>query len=117
MYTVLTMIFIQLKKEVSVRHSLDTPEGKDDFWSEMRMWCHQNYGSVTLNVEEDNLVFLWAPAKGEKVDLSFEAREIARNYLVKRAKYGGQDNYAACEIRHPVTHELLGASAIFLPRL
>lgn len=55
--------------------------------------------------------------KNTPIDSPDEAPDIARQYLLKRSKYGGRDNYAACEIRHPVTDKLLGASAIFIPRL
>ena len=99
------------------RHRLGSPEGDAAFWAEMRIWCQQNYGSISLEVGEDNIIFRWLPQEEAPINFDVEAREIARNFLVKRAKYGGNDNYAACEIRHPVTNELMGASSMFIPWL
>jgi len=113
----LQSVIVDMGTKATTRHRLGTPEGETDFWAEMRIWCHQNYGSVSLKVEEDSLVFLWLPKEDVPINFPAEAREIARNYLLKRAKYGGKENYAACEIRDPVTHELRGAGSIFIPRL
>jgi hypothetical protein len=96
---------------------LGTAEGDAAFWSEMRIWCYQNYESVTLKVEEDTLVFIWMPKEDVPINFTIEAREIARQYLLKQAAFGGTDNYAACEIRDPVTNQLRGVSSIFIPRL
>lgn len=100
-----------------IAQHIDTPEGEKAFWSEIRIWCHQNYESISLEVGEEGLVFKWLPKEDAPIDYQLEARAIARSYLLKRAKYGGTDNYAACEIRHPTTNELLGASSMFIPRL
>jgi len=110
-------VVVDMGTKASSRYRLGTEKGEAAFWAEMRIWCHQNYEAVTLTVEEDTLVFLWLPKEDAPIDFSVEAREIARQFLLKRAKYGGRENYAACEIRHPVTDELLGASSIFIPRL
>lgn len=110
-------VTVDFGRHATVRHKLGTPEGEAAFWAEMRIWCQQNYESVSLKVEADHLVFAWLPKEDAPINYAFEAREIARSYLMKRAKYGGRENYAACEIRHPVTQELLGASSIFIPRL
>lgn len=100
-----------------VRHKVGTPQGDADFWTEMRIWCQRNYDSISLQIEQDTLVFRWLPKEDAPIDYSLEAREIARNFLLKRSARGSNENYAACEIRHPVTGELLGASSIFIPRL
>ncbi|MDQ8193160.1 hypothetical protein QEH59_01895 [Coraliomargarita sp. SDUM461004] len=110
-------VTVDLGSKASSRYRLGTEKGEAAFWAEMRIWCHQNYEAVSLTVEEDGLVFKWLPTEDVPIDYSVEAREIARQFLLKRAKYGGRENYAACEIRHPVTDELLGASSIFIPRL
>lgn len=99
------------------RHKVGTPEGDADFWTDMRIWCDRNYDSISLEIEEDTLVFRWLPKEDAPIDYTLEAREIARNFLLKRSARGSNENYAACEIRHPVTGELLGASSIFIPRL
>lgn len=98
-------------------HKLGTAEGDATFWAEMRIWCHQNYDSISLEIGEDSLVFRWLPTEEVPINFQGEAREICRVYLMKRATLGGNENYAACEIRHPVTNELLGSSSIFIPRL
>lgn len=108
---------VEMGTRATSRYRLGTAEGEAAFWAEMRIWCHQNYESVTLKVGQDSLVFMWLPTEEAPINFPLEAREIARQYLLKRAKYGGKENYAACEIRHPVTDELLGASSIFIPRL
>ncbi len=110
-------IVVDFVSQATVRHKLGTPKGDAAFWAEMRIWCQQNYDSVLLKVGEDRLIFAWLPKEDVPINFPAEAREIARNYLLKRAKYGGHENYAACEIRHPITGELLGASSIFIPRL
>lgn len=102
---------------ISARHRVGTPEGDAVFWSEMRIWCDRNYGSIALEIAEDSLVFRWLPQEETPIDFALEAREIARNFLMKRGALGSNENYAACEIRHPVSGELLGASSIFIPRL
>lgn len=110
-------VVVDFKAGKKSRLLLGTAEGDAAFWAEMRLWCHQNYDSVTLKVEEDTLVFIWMPKEDVPIDFTIEAREIARQYLLKQAAYGGTDNYAACEIRDPVTNELRGESSIFIPRL
>jgi hypothetical protein len=95
---------------------LGTDQGDAQFWSEMRIWCHQNYGSVSLEIGEDNLTFKWLPEEEVPIDYSLEAREIARKYLNLRNKFGSPENFAACEIRHPATDEFLGSSSMFIPR-
>ncbi|MGZ0657660.1 hypothetical protein ACWPKO_01530 [Coraliomargarita sp. W4R53] len=110
-------VVVDMGTKASSRYRLGTEKGEAAFWAEMRIWCHQNYEAVTLTVEEDTLVFFWLPKEDAPIDFPVEAREIARQFLLKRAKYGGRENYAACEIRHPITDELLGASSIFIPRL
>ncbi|WPJ97884.1 hypothetical protein SH580_09190 [Coraliomargarita algicola] len=110
-------VVVDMGSKATSRYRLGTEKGEAAFWAEMRIWCHQNYEAVTLNVEEERLVFYWLPKETAPIDYAVEAREIARQFLLKRAKYGGRENYAACEIRHPVTNELLGASSIFIPRL
>ena len=110
-------VTVDFGSSAKVRHKLGTPQGDAAFWAEMREWCYRNYDSPSLVAEEHGLVFKWVPK--EKVPINFvdEAREIARQYLLRRAKYGGRENYAPCEIRNPVTGEFLGAAAIFIPRL
>lgn|GEM_PF-830473 len=105
------------RSDPTVRHQIGTPAGDAEFWTEMRIWCARNYDSISLEIKEDTLVFRWLPKEATYIDYPMEAREIARNFLLKRAARGGNENYAACEIRHPVTDELLGASSIFIPRL
>ena len=100
-----------------IENPLDSAEGEANFWSQIRIWCHQNYETVSLEIGEDNLIFRWLPKEDAPIDFHMEAREIARKYLLLRADLGGTENYAACEIRHPTTNELLGASSIFIPRL
>lgn len=104
-------------KELSDAATLDTEEGQKHYLSQMRIWCHQNYESIGLEIQEHTLVFKWLPKEDAPVSYQLEAREIARKYLILRSELGGQENYAACEIRHPVTDELLGASSIFIPRI
>ncbi|MGJ8654232.1 MAG: hypothetical protein ACSHX8_13315 [Opitutaceae bacterium] len=104
-------------KESDSIPDIDTPEGEKAFWSEMRIWCHQNYESISLEVGEEGLTFKWLPREDAPINYQLEARTIARTYLLKRAKYGGTDNFATCEIKHPTTDELLGASSMFIPRL
>lgn len=94
-----------------------TKEGDARFWTDMLIWCHQNYESIALEIGEHNLVFKWLPKEEAPIDFGLEAREIARSYLLKRAEWGGTENYAPCEIRHPSTNELLGSGAMFIPRL
>ena len=101
----------------SSRQRIGTPEGDAAFWADLRIWCNQNYDSIAIQMSNDNLVFRWLPREDAPVNYEVEARMIAREYLLKRFEYGGHENYAACEIRHPVTGELLGASSIFIPRL
>jgi len=98
-------------------HKVGSPEGDAEFWADMRIWCNRNYDSISLEIQEDTLVFRWLPQEPGPIDFPFEARTIARYYLIERAARGSNENYAACEIRHPVTNELLGASSIFIPRL
>lgn len=96
---------------------INTPEGKAEYTTQVRLWCHLNYDSISLEIGEDALIFKWLPKEETQVNYVFEARQIARQYLLLRAELGGNENYAACEIRDPVTNELLGASSIFIPRL
>lgn len=87
-------------------------------WNQMNIWCHQNYESIALTLDTDKLIFKWNATNDKYVDYSFEAREIARKFLQLRSELGKtDDNYAACEIRHPRTDELLGSGAIFIPQL
>ncbi len=115
-YELEPVVFDDLKRFSRVRFRLGTERGDAEFWSEMRIWCHQNYGSVSLDIGEDNLVFKWWPKEDVRVDYGAEAREIARRYLILRNKFGSPENFAACEIRHPITDEFLGSSSIFIPR-
>ena len=110
-------VVVDMGTKATSRYRLGTEKGEAAFWAEMRIWCHQNYEAVTLIVGEDGLVFMWLPKEDAPIDFALEAREVARQFLLKRAKYGGRENYAACEIRNPVTNELLGESSIFIPRL
>lgn len=103
--------------EGAARHQVGTKQGDAEFWTEMRIWCDRNYDSISLDIQEDTLVFRWLPNEDVPIDYALEAREIARNFLLMRAARGSNENYASCEIRHPVTDELLGASSIFIPRL
>lgn len=96
---------------------LSSSEGEKTYLNQMRLWCHQNYESISLEIGEDALIFKWLPKEDAPIDFQLEAREIARKYLLLRAELGGTENYAACEIRHPVTNELLGAGSVFIPRL
>ena len=96
---------------------LSTPEGEKTYLNQMRLWCHKNYESISLEIGEDALIFKWLPKEDAPIDYQLEAREIARKYLLLRAELGGTENYAACEIRDPVTNELLGAGSVFIPRL
>ncbi len=96
---------------------LGTAETNSDFLQEMYTWCEQNYESSTLIIGKDTLVFKWQPSERASVDFNMEAREISRAYLLKRAAYGSNENYANCEIRSPATNKLLGSAAIFIPRL
>jgi hypothetical protein len=113
----LEQVVVDLGTRSNARYKLGTAEGDAAFWAEIRIWCQQNYESVSLKQGEDGLEFAWLPKEEVPIDFPSEAREIARNYLLIRAKYGSRENYASCEIRHPTTGELLGASAIFIPRL
>ena len=97
--------------------SLKTKEGQTEFWQDIKVWCYMNYESASISAEENSLVFKWLPKEDAPIDFRMEAREIARFYLLKRAERGGHENYAACEIRHPRTGELLGSGSIFIPRL
>ena len=115
-YELEPVIFDDLKRFSRVRFRLGTAEGDAEFWSEMRIWCHQNYGSVSLEIGEENLLFKWLPKEDVPIDYEMEAREIARKYLTLRNKFGSPENFAACEIRHPVTDEFLGSSSMFIPR-
>lgn len=96
---------------------LGTPEGEADYLTQMRLWCHRNYGSISLEIGEDTLIFKWLPKEDAPINYQMEAREIAHKYLLLRAELGGIENYAACEIRDPTSNELMGASSIFIPRL
>jgi len=116
-YRLEPIVFDDRRNMERPRHRLGTPEGDAAFWAEIRIWCQQNYDSVSLKIEDDNLVFRWLPKEDAPIDFNDEAREIARNFLIKRDKYGGNDNYAACEIRDPVTDALMGASSMFIPWL
>lgn len=115
-YELEPIVFDDLKRFSRVRFRLGTDQGDAQFWSEMRIWCHQNYGSVSLEIGEDNLTFKWLPEEEVPIDYSLEAREIARKYLNLRNKFGSPENFAACEIRHPATDEFLGSSSMFIPR-
>lgn len=87
-------------------------------WNQMNIWCHKNYQSIALTLETDKLIFKWHATNDQYVDYSYEAREVARKFLQLRAELGKtDDNYAACEIHHPRTGELLGSGAIFIPQL
>ena len=97
--------------------SLDTPEGEAAFWTDLRIWCKRNYGSISIEITENTLVFRWFQRDDIKVNYEAEARLIAEQYLKLRNKYGSNENYAPCEIRHPETNKLLGASSIFMPQL
>jgi hypothetical protein len=99
------------------RYSIGTKEGESAFWAEIREWCLKNYDSPLLNAEEDGLVFYWAPKEKVPINFADEAREIARQYLLRRAKYGSRENFAPCEIKNPKTRETLGTSSLFIPRL
>jgi len=94
-----------------------TATKEKNFWNEMRLWCHTNYDSISLEIGEEQLTFRWLPKEDVPIDFQMEAREIARTYLLIRSRLGGNENYAACEIVHPTTGERLGASSIFIPRL
>jgi hypothetical protein len=113
----LEQVVVDFGTRASAPYRLGTPEGDAAFWAEIRIWCQQNYDSVSLKQGADSLEFAWLPKEEAPIDFAFEARELARHYLLIRAKYGSRENYASCEIRHPTTGELLGASAIFIPRL
>lgn len=115
-YELEAVVFDDLKRFSRVRFRLGTEQGDAEFWSEIRIWCHKNYGSVSLEIGEDNLVFKWLPEEDVPIDFGYEAREIARKYLMLRNKFGSPENFAACEIRHPVTDEFLGSSSMFIPR-
>lgn len=115
-YELEPVVFDDLKRFSRVRFRIGTEQGDAEFWSEMRIWCHQNYDSISLEIGEDNLVFKWLPEESVPIDYSLEAREIARKYLILRHKFGSPENFAACKIMHPVTGEFLGSSSMFIPR-
>lgn len=96
---------------------LNTDKGEAYYLTQMRIWLHQNYDSISIEARPDTLVFKWLPNESVPIDFGMEAREIARKYLLLRSELGGRENYAACEIRHPITDELLGASSIYVPRI
>jgi hypothetical protein len=96
---------------------LSAPGENATFWADLRIWCKQNYDSVSIEVGEDAIVFRWAQKDLTTADYNMEARTIAEKYLRLRIKGGSEENYAACEIRHPDTDALLGASSIFMPQL
>ncbi len=116
-YVLLPIEIEPVSSGATARHKVGTPEGDADFWREMRIWCDRNYDSISLKIEDDTLVFRWLPQEEVPIDYAMEAREIARTFLMKRSALGSNENYAACEIRHPVSGELLGTSSIFIPRL
>lgn len=89
----------------------------DPFWTDLRIWCKQNYDSVLIEIGEDNIIFRWSQKDLTTADYNMEARTIAEKYLRLRIRDGSDENYAACEIRHPDTDELLGASSVFMPQL
>ncbi len=95
---------------------IDTAEGYKVFWRDLQYWCYVNYDTAQLTIEEDTLTFEWLPKENVPVDFRAEAREIARKYLLKKAEFGGEENYAACQIIHPDSGEQLGASFTFIPR-
>ena len=103
--------------EATKSYSLDSAEGDATFWAEMRIWCHRNYDSISLEIGEEQLTFNWLPREDAPINFQMEAREIARTYLLIRSRLGGNENYAACKILHPTTGEQLGSSSIFIPRL
>lgn len=110
-------VTVDFDNQAQKRYSIDTQRGRDEFWAEMREWCYRNYDSPLLSAEEDTLLFQWVPKEKVPIDFTGEAREIARQYLIRRAKYGSRENYAPCEIRNPQMGETLGASSLFIPRL
>lgn len=115
-YVLEDIVFDDLSRSSRARFRLGTEQGDAEFWSEMRIWCHQNYDSVSLEIGEDSLIFRWLPREDVEINYDAEAREIARKYLTLRNKFGSPENFAACEIRHPVTDEFLGSSSMFIPR-
>lgn len=110
------VVFDDLRRFNRARYPLGTERGDTDFWSEMRIWCYQNYESVALEVAQDTLIFRWSPREDVPINYEVEAREIARQYLTLVHKFGGACNYAACEIRDPISDAVLGSSSVFIPR-
>ena len=96
---------------------IGTPEGETAFQTDLLIWCKRNYDSVLIEVGADALVFYWEQENLKTADYEAVAREIAASYLKLRAKYGSDENYAACEVRHPETKRLLGTDSVFKPQL
>lgn len=100
------------------RATFTRDEREKAVWNQMNIWCHKNYDSIALTLDTDKLIFKWHATSDSYVDYSYEAREIARKFLQLRSELGKtDDNYAACEIHHPRTDELLGSGAVFIPQL
>ena len=94
-----------------LRHAVS----REEILAEMRYWCYTTFGpSISFDIGEDSLVLKWLPNEDWPIDFRAEARAVARQYLVTQAAMGGKDNYAACEIRHPRTNELLGAGSVYI---
>lgn len=115
-YELEPVFFDDLERYSRVRFRLGTKKGNAEFWSEMHIWCHRNYGSVSLEVGEESLLFRWLPEEDVEINYEAEARVIARKYLTLRNKYGSSENFASCQIQNPITDEFLGSSSIFIPR-
>lgn len=87
----------------------------EEILAEMRYWCYRTFGpSIDFDITDDSLVLKWMPDGNMSLDLRAEARAVARQYLLAQAAMGGRDNYAACEIRHPRTDELLGSGSVYI---
>lgn len=88
-----------------------------DHLNDVRYWCYRYYDSASIEKQSDRLVLKWTPQRDVETNFAFEAREIARYYLLSQAPYGGDDNYASCDIYHKSTGELLGSGTVFIPSL
>jgi hypothetical protein len=100
--------------------NFDSDEAGEDEYKvslidEMRRWCYINLGDCSFEITEDALILRWLPKEDVPINFRAEAREVVRKYLQFQSERGGGDNYAPCEIYHPTTGELLGASSFFIP--
>ncbi|WOO41721.1 hypothetical protein [Rubellicoccus peritrichatus] len=113
----LELIPLSRNRSEVLQEDAESSFSESEFLSDFKKWCYLYYESVDFELAEDTLIFRWSMKDSGLVNYRDEARRFARNYLNQQRSFGGLDNWAACEIRHPETDLVLGRASVFMPSL